>query len=122
MTKAILRFGMVLLIGGNTLVQNEIFKLTSQDSKNILLVQLNELIRGCGDTIATFEGTKEAKGLDAEANYSDTYDFYIDNEKIMTRKFVFLPETVEEQREFDEKVAAMQYAFILLKNLCEGNN
>lgn len=26
--------------------------------------------------------------------YSDTYDFYNDNEKIMERKFTYIPETV----------------------------
>jgi hypothetical protein len=40
----------------------------------------------------------------------------------MKRKFAYIPETVEEQKEFDEKVVNMQYAFIFLKNLCEGNN
>lgn len=40
----------------------------------------------------------------------------------MKRQFIYVPETVEEQKEFDQKVVNMQYTFILLKNLCEGNN
>lgn len=39
----------------------------------------------------------------------------------MKRKFIFQPETVLEQKEFDQKVVNMQYAFVFLKNLCEGN-
>jgi UDP-N-acetylglucosamine enolpyruvyl transferase len=39
----------------------------------------------------------------------------------MKRMFVYQPETVLEKHEFNQKVVNMQYAFIFLKNLCEGN-
>ncbi len=40
----------------------------------------------------------------------------------MTRKFIYVPETVEEQKEFDLKLIALQETFIFLRVLCEGNN
>ncbi len=39
----------------------------------------------------------------------------------MKRVFVYQPETVLEQQEFNQKVVNMQYAFIFLKCFCEGN-
>lgn len=40
----------------------------------------------------------------------------------MTRKFVYVPETVEEEKEFALKLVALQETFIFLRVLCEGNN
>lgn len=54
--------------------------------------------------------------------YSDTYDFYNNNEKIMERKFTYIPETVLEQKELEEKMVFLQRIFIFLKVLCEGSN
>jgi hypothetical protein len=123
MGNAILMLGISLVLGKNASNQNEIFKLIKEDEKNLLISQLNNLIKDCGVSIATHQVNKETKEYNRLAiNYSDTYDFYIDNEKIMRRQFMYVPETVEEQKEFDQKVVNMQYTFILLKNLCEGNN
>jgi len=122
MGNAILMLGISLLFGKNTDNQNEIFKLIKEDDKNLLLYQLNNLIKDCGASIANHQVGGDTKEFNSTGvNYSDTYDFYIDNEKIMKRQFMYVPETVEEQKEFDQKVVNMQYSFIFLKNLCEGN-
>ncbi len=59
---------------------------------------LNKLILNCGSLIAVHKIGGEIKEYNSKINYSDTYDFYIDNEKIMDRKFVYIPETVLEQK------------------------
>lgn len=79
-------------------------------------------MKECGALITSHNLSGEFKEYNPDSiNYSDTFDFYIDTEKVMTRKFIYQPETVLEQKEFDQKVVNMQYAFIFLKNLCEGN-
>jgi hypothetical protein len=88
----------------------------------MLLSEINLLVKDCGASIsAHLAGGKIREYNPTGVNYSDTYDFYIDSEKVMQRQFVFQPETVLEQKEFDQKVVNMQYAFVFLKNLCEGN-
>lgn len=115
--------GISLLFGKNDKNQNQIFKLIKEDEKNLLISQLTNLIKDCGASIAAIRVGGDTKEYNPTGvNYSDTYDFYIDNQKIMKRQFIYVPETVEEQKEFDQKVVNMQYTFILLKNLCEGNN
>jgi hypothetical protein len=53
------------------------------------------VIKDCGASIsAHLAGGKVREYNPNGVNYSDTYDFYIDSEKVMQRKFVFQPETV----------------------------
>ncbi len=40
----------------------------------------------------------------------------------MVRKYNYIPETVEEQKEFEGKVQLLQKVFMFLKVLCSGNN
>ncbi len=80
------------------------------------------MIKSCGTSIATHVFGKQEKEISSKINYSDTYDFYNDIDNSMTRRFSYAPETVEEQKEFDLKLIALQETFIFLRVLCEGNN
>ncbi len=53
------------------------------------------LVKDCGASIsAHLAGGKTREYDPTGIIFSDTYDYYIDNEKIMQRKFVFQPEIV----------------------------
>lgn len=122
MATAILMLGISLLLGRSSEIQHELFDLIKSDDNNLLLGQLNNIVKDCGSSIEAYLLGSEKKDYSSKTiNYSDTYDYYIDNEKIMKRMFVYQPETVLEKHEFNQKVINMQYIFIFLKNLCEGN-
>jgi hypothetical protein len=101
MRNAILELGISLLMGRSSDIQKELFDLIKKDDNNLLLVQLSTLVKECGSSIAAFLIGGEQKEYNPRAiNYSDTYDYYDDIEKIMEREFVYQPETVLEQKEF----------------------
>ncbi len=76
-------------------IQKELFDLIKSDDNNLLLGQINILVKDCGSTIAAYLIGSEQKEYNSKTiNYSDTYDYYIDSEKIMKREFVYQPETV----------------------------
>jgi hypothetical protein len=95
MANAILMLGITLLLGKNAANQNELFKLIRECDRNLLLSEVNLLIKDCGASIsAHLAGGKVREYNPTGVNFSDTYDFYIDSEKMMKRKFAFQPETV----------------------------
>jgi hypothetical protein len=49
-------------------------------------------VKDCGASISAHLAGGKAREYDPTGTiFSDTYDYYIDNEKIMQRKFVFQP-------------------------------
>jgi hypothetical protein len=93
-----------------------------KDDKNIIFVELQKLIKDCTNVVTSNAlDTVEEEYVEV-TNYADTYDFYNTEDNCMKRKFVFEPITIMEQKEFTEKYAFLQTAFIFLKVLCEGNN
>lgn len=56
------------------------------------------MIKSCGTSIDTHVFGKQEKEVSLNINYSDTYDFYYDMDKSMTRKFKYVPDTIEEQK------------------------
>lgn len=80
-------------------MQKKVLEILKKDEKNIILIQLGELIKKNELNTEVFNvQTKSTNKIDYTF-YSDTYDFYNDNEKIMERKFTYIPETVLEQKE-----------------------
>ena len=93
----IILFGICLVIGKNSNVQNKILKLLKKDDKNVILMQLELLIKKNSSTIANFTPYQPETEFN-DPQYTDTYDYYNDNEKIMERRFTYIPETVLEQK------------------------
>ena len=94
MANEILLLGILLLFGKNDLVQTSILNILKGDDKNIILIQLEKLIKKNSQSVVNFLSEKEKEEDYGQINYSDTYDFYNDIEKIMERKFKYIPETV----------------------------
>lgn len=80
-------------------MQQKVLSILKNDEKNVILMQLEQLIKKNSESIANFTPyVPETEFKDPQ--YTDTYDFYNDNEKIMQRRFMYIPETVLEQKEF----------------------
>ena len=78
--------GISLLMGRSSDMQKELFNLIKKDDSNQFVVQLNTLVKECGVSIAAYLEGGEQKVYDSRAiNYSDTFDYYDDKEKIMQR-------------------------------------
>lgn len=77
-------------MGKNENVQKKVLQILQKDDKNVILLQLGELIKK--NELNTELFNLSAKSTEKfETSYSDTYDFYIDNEKTMERKFTYIP-------------------------------
>jgi hypothetical protein len=99
MRNAILMLGISLLMGRSSDMQRELFDLIKKDDNNLFMIQMSTLVRECGASISAHLVGSETKEYNKRAiNYSDTYDFYDDKEKIVQREFVYQPETVLEQK------------------------
>ena len=83
-----------MLFGKNDQVQSSILSILKNDDKNIILLQIEKLIKKNSQSVVNFLSEKEKIEDFGTINYSDTYDFYNDKEKIMERKFKYIPETV----------------------------
>lgn len=64
----------------------------------MILTQLEGLIKQNSNSIAYYKPYKAQHDFPIPMNYSDTYDFFVTTEKIMERKFTYIPETVLEQK------------------------
>lgn len=92
MASAILMLGISLLLGRSSEIQKELFDLIKSDDSNLLLGQLSNIVKDCGNSIEAYLLGSEQKEYSSKTiNYSDTYDYYIDTEKIMKRMFVYQP-------------------------------
>lgn len=61
MGNSILKFGTTLLLGQNKDNQSAIFEILKQDEKNILITELENLIKSSGTSIATHVFGKKEK-------------------------------------------------------------
>ena len=78
------------MIGKNSEVQQKVLSILKNDEKNVILMQLEQLIKKNSESIANFTPyVPESQFNDPQ--YTDTYDFYNDNEKIMERRFMYIP-------------------------------
>lgn len=78
--------GISLLMGRSSDMQKELFDLIKKDDNNLFMVQMSTLVKECGAYISAYLIGSEQKVYNGKAiNYSDTYDYYDDKEKIMQR-------------------------------------
>ena len=92
MSNEIILFGICLLFNKNENVQSSILKILKKDEKNVILTQLEGLIKQNSNSIAYYKPYEAIYTFPIPMNYSDTYDFYVSTEKIMERKFTYTPE------------------------------
>jgi|JI61114C2RNA_FD_contig_123_6672_length_6460_multi_3_in_0_out_0_7 hypothetical protein len=96
----ILLCGIAFLLGGYELCQKSINEQIQNDNENKVFVNINALIDKLGDLIYKNNIKKESDDESNNRAFStttiDTYDFYNNSEKNVTRKNVFEPDDAKE--------------------------
>ena len=118
--------GIAYLYGGYTNTQKDMIDTIKADKENRVMRNLECLISKLGEFIVKNIEESSKKESDDKETFSittiDNYDFYELDQKYVTRKNVFEPETTDEEIHTLTCIRTYQRAFKFLQLLCENNN
>jgi hypothetical protein len=123
---SILLCGIAYLFGGYTNTQKDMIDTIKADKENRVMRNLEYLISKLGEFIVKNIEESSKKDQGEKDHFSvttiDNYDFYELDQKFVTRKNVFEPETTDEEIYTLTCIRTYQRAFRFLQLLCENNN